>query len=321
VGEDELLEEVLIEEGLEEPETAAEIVGSNYLDRGPEETEKRKRAKFLAEEFETYLGARERFYNQYVLIPGGRYTVGSSGPGEDVLPERPVQVEPFYFGLFPITNALFEVFVEETGYTTRAEIRGYGSVYYGRVRKIRDPRTGSASFVFHLGPGYERVRGACWYRPSGPGSSLQNKRNHPVVQVSLEDAVAFASWTGKRLPTEIEWEAAMRTPQGHLFPWGNEWKDRACNVEPEHVGDTTPVDQYLEHANDLGIADGLGNVMEWTLDEFDPVSPGKSVTRSCVVKGASWLSDRDVRLDSRTPFAADGTSNILGFRCVADCGL
>jgi formylglycine-generating enzyme required for sulfatase activity len=96
-----------------------------------------------------------------------------------------------------------------------------------------------------------RVRGACWHRPNGPDSSLHNKRRHPVVQVSLEDACAFASWTGKRIPTEKEWEAAARTARGNTYPWGKEWAHGSCNVERSYFGDTTPVDMYIKFVNDL----------------------------------------------------------------------
>jgi formylglycine-generating enzyme required for sulfatase activity len=161
------------------------------------------------------------------------------------------------------------------------------------------------------------VPGACWHHPSGPQSSLHIKRTHPVVQVSLEDACAFAAWIGKRIPTESEWEAAARTSRSYIFPWGNTWRENACNLEKSLFGDTTPVDFYLESANDYGVADTLGNVLEWTLDGWNEYKPGEESESSYVVKGASWVSDVPVRLTDRQPAYKNFTSNALGFRCIA----
>jgi formylglycine-generating enzyme required for sulfatase activity len=161
------------------------------------------------------------------------------------------------------------------------------------------------------------VEGACWYQPCGPGSTLHNKRNHPVVQISLEDGMAFAAWTGKRLPTENEWEAASRTAKGWIFPWGEEWKKHSCNIEDSCTGDTTPVEKYAEFENDFGIVDTIGNILEWTLDDVTALSDNKNKYRYHIAKGGSWISGDDVRLFSRFKIEPESHSNILGFRCVA----
>ena len=147
--------------------------------------------------------------------------------------------------------------------------------------------------------------------------TIHKKRNHPVVQVSLEDALAFAAWTGKRLPTENEWEAAARTARGHVFPWGDEWKSNACNVEENSVADATAVDEYKDVKNDLGIVDTLGNVLEWTTDAYQPAQSARNSPNWRIVKGGSWISGNDIRLFSRLKVNPDAPSNILGFRCVA----
>jgi formylglycine-generating enzyme required for sulfatase activity len=123
-------------------------------------------------------------------------------------------------GKFPVTNALFEVFVENTGYVTTAEKAGFGTVYHGRLCKEVDNKTGAVRFRCNGTVQSKTVEGAFWYQPFGPGSTLHLKRTHPVVQVSLADATAFAAWTGKRLPSEDEWEAAARTEMGYVYPWG-----------------------------------------------------------------------------------------------------
>ena len=292
-------------------------LGQQDSDSMYEGDDKIEKANLLAEAFDGYLGTMERFYNQYVLIPEGEYIVGSKAPKRDEQPEHRVKLGPFYMGKFPVTNALFEIFVEKTGYTTTAEKRGYGTVYYGRFHKKMDQKTGLVKYTFNATVRDETINGACWYQPFGPGSTLHQKRNHPVVQVSLEDAMAFAAWTGKRLPTENEWEAAARTADGRVFPWGNEWKSTCCNVEEGSVADTAPVDTYVKLGNDFGIVDTLGNVLEWTLDAYEPPHNPKNSPKRQIAKGGSWISGNDLRLFSRFKADPAAPANIIGFRCIA----
>jgi formylglycine-generating enzyme required for sulfatase activity len=284
------------------------------LDNGEEDdTDKARR---LAEVFDGQLRTMERFYNQYLLVPEGEYTIGSKTPRKDEQSERKVRVASFYMGKFPVTNALFEVFIEKTGYVTTAERVGHSIVYYGRLRKEVDERTGLVRFTSFATIQSQTVPGACWFQPLGPGSNLHGKRNNPVVQVSLEDAMAFAAWTGKRLPTEEEWEASARTQKGSILPWGNDWIAGACNTEESAVAGTTPVDQFKERANALGLADMLGNVMEWTSNTWQADSTSRNGT-SYVAKGGGWISGKEIRLFSRFKVDSGTTSNVLGFRCVA----
>ncbi|MCZ6874735.1 MAG: SUMF1/EgtB/PvdO family nonheme iron enzyme, partial [bacterium] len=274
-------------------------------------------AELLAERFDQLLNPRDRFYNGYTLIEGGQYVIGSVTPRHDELMQKKVILEDFYIGQYPVTNALFEIFVEETGYRTTAEEAGLGMVYQGRFRKTVNPTTGSVSLTLNRSLSYESVKGACWFQPYGPGSTLHQKRNHPVVQVSFRDAIAFAAWIGRSLPTESQWEAATRTVQGHVYPWGDEWAQGVCNIDESYIADTTPVDQYKDFANQLGLVDTLGNVMEWTLDADQEADDSIYRTRVNIVKGGSLISDCQVRLCSRFKLPTDTASNILGFRCVA----
>jgi formylglycine-generating enzyme required for sulfatase activity len=280
------------------------------------EKEIKEKAKLLSEEFDRYLSVREKFFNQHILIKGGNYLVGASNRGRSELSEQIVDLGEFYIGKFPVTNALFEIFVEKTGYITTAEKYGYGMVYVPRMQKVKNARNGAESFVWNTQLQYKKVPGACWYRPSGPTSTLYVKRTHPVVQVSFEDACAFAAWTGKRIPTEKEWEAAARTSHSYLYPWGNTWQDDACNLEKSLLGDTAPVDQYVKFANEYEVADTLGNVLEWTLDLWRALEQEED-EEAYVVKGASWISDSPVSLADRQPVYKNVSSNILGFRCIA----
>ncbi|TSA06777.1 MAG: hypothetical protein D4R73_10815 [Deltaproteobacteria bacterium] len=314
---EEVIDHLEITEKSGEPGLSAGGSEAGYSDGILGEEDNVLKARLLAEEFNRLLGNRERFYNQYILIPAGDYIVGNKSPGKDGRPEQKVRLEAFYMGEFPVTNALFEVFVEKTGYKTLAERLGYGKVYYGRFKKTVDEKTGSLKLICRSGLSCQTVYGACWHQPSGPESTIHNKRNHPVVQVSLEDALAFAAWTGKRLPAEDEWEAATRTADGYVLPWGNDWQRDACNIEDSSIADTTPVDRYMDFENDFGIVDAIGNVLEWTMKPCEPPSHAKHDVKYYVAKGGGWTSGNDMRLFNRFRLEAETHSNILGFRCVA----
>jgi formylglycine-generating enzyme required for sulfatase activity len=288
-----------------------------YPNGGYEEGDTIRKARLLAEEFNSLLGARDKYYNQYILIPEGAYVVGSKQPKGNQKHERAVHLAPFYIGRFPVTNSIFEIFVEKTGYRTTAEKRGYGTVYRGRFRRWTDEKTGLPGVSWNAAMIRKTIEGACWHQPSGPGSTIYNKKHHPVVQISLEDALAFAAWTGKRLPTEDEWEAASRTAQGLVFPWGNDWREDACNIEESSIGDTTAVDRYISFANKLGIADTVGNAWELTSDRCEPSSGAIHKSHYYICKGGSWMSENEVRLFGRLLSEPESSSNILGFRCVA----
>jgi formylglycine-generating enzyme required for sulfatase activity len=294
-----------------------EKLGPDFSESAYPEEVIREKAKLLSEEFERDLGIREKFYNQHIFIKSGDYITGGKDIAKNELPQGTVRLQEFYIGKFPVTNALFETFVEKTGYRTTAEKNGYGFVYTPRAQRAKDSMTGKETFTWHSHLLHKKIQGACWYHPNGPGSSLHNKRRHPVVQVSMEDACAFAAWTGKRIPTEKEWEAAARTARGNIFPWGNDWAGNSCNVEKNYIGDTTSVDRYLEFANEYGVADTLGNVLEWTLDVWEAQKLGEKNTAIHVVKGGSWISDSAISLVGRYPMDKNTSSNILGLRCVA----
>ncbi|PKN76444.1 MAG: hypothetical protein CVU52_04765 [Deltaproteobacteria bacterium HGW-Deltaproteobacteria-10] len=296
---------------------ALEKIGPDLSNSIYSEEEIKEKAKFLSEEFDRYLSVREKFYNQHILIKGGSYRVGGAGLDKNELAEQIADLREFYIGKFPVTNALFEIFVEKTGYITTAEKHGFGFVYIPRMQKVKNVLTGAESFIWNNQLQHKRMPGACWYRPNGESSTLYVKRTHPVVQVSLEDACAFAAWTGKRIPTEQEWEAAARTSSSYLYPWGNSWQDDACNLENSLLGDTAPVDQYVKFANEYEVADTLGNVLEWTLDHWQEPGPDEESVETYVVKGASWASGIPVSLTDRQPVYKDTSSNILGFRCIA----
>jgi len=329
--ETELLEdevEILEEDELEEVEDAAESpeekpaqpkpleVLSKYI----EAEEAINQGDLLRETQEEFINQiLERFMPKFIKIPAGSYMVGSPSPKGLEQPLRNVRLNDFYLGQSPVTNDLFDMFVRETGYTTDAEETGYGVVFEGRCTNRKDPETGREIFSLTQGTIARHVSGANWRHPDGPGSTLEGKHNHPVVQVSHDDAKAFAAWAGKRLPTEEEWEAAARGASGQLFPWGVVWRADLGNFEATCLGGTTSVEHFgRKGMSPLGIYDLLGNVSEWTSSSYRRQSdrvPATPAEKIYILKGGSWITGGTVTAAWRQIELGKYWANTIGFRC------
>ncbi len=229
-----------------------------------------------------------------VWIPGGEFTMGSDTALARRV-ERPphrVRVVGFWIDQTEVTNVQFRQFVDATGYITVAE----RAPTWEEIKKQLPPGRPKppddvfvpASLVFtppdHPVPTdnprawWSWTPGANWRHPEGPHSDLTDRDNHPVIHVSWDDAVAYANWAGKRLPTEAEWEFAARGGRNRAqFTWGNDpfspaapqaniWQGRFPdnNTQIDGYGRTAPVGSFPP--NGYGLYDMAGNVWEWTLD-------------------------------------------------------
>lgn len=277
-----------------------------------------------------------------VHLHGGEFLMGTSYangfPADGEGPVRRVFLDTFLMDRAPVTNEAFARFIAATGYSTEAERFGWSFVFAGDLPDHL--RSGEAV------PGAEwwkRIDGACWNHPEGPHSDVSVRGNYPVVQVSWTDAAAYAAWTGKRLPTEAEWEYAARGGLSQkLYSWGDDLLpdgEHRCNIWqgsfPDHntaedgFAGVCPVDAFP--ANAFGLLSMTGNTWEWCADWFDAtyhidatrVNPvGPSVGKTRVLKGGSYLCHqsycnryRVAARSSNTP--ESGTSN-MSFRCVRD---
>lgn len=303
-------------------------------------------------------------------IPGGEFTMGTN-EADAYAAEKPavrLKVEGFWMDTHEVTNAEFAEFVEQTGYVTMAE----RPIEWEELKKQLPPGTPKpddsvlvpGSLVFTPPPyqvplqdislWWTWVNGASWKHPEGPESNLEGRENHPVVHIAYDDAVAYAEWVGKRLPTEIEWEFAARGGMnGKRFAWGDELTPNGQylantfqgNFPNENTGmdgfvGTSPVKSFAP--NTFGLFDMIGNVWELTSDWYDALkyarlageapkldagmnpcyNPDNPFAQERVIKGGSYLCAANYcvnyRPSARQGQAYDsGTSNV-GFRLVKD---
>ncbi|MGB8801287.1 MAG: SUMF1/EgtB/PvdO family nonheme iron enzyme [Candidatus Acidiferrales bacterium] len=231
-------------------------------------------------------------------IPGGEFSMGASDPPTqdpvgmqattDSRPIHRVYVDGFWMDKTDVTNAEFAKFVKATGYVTVAERKPKAEDFPGAP-----PENLVAGSVVFSPPDHQvplndhyqwwaYVHGANWRHPQGPASTIQGKMDYPVVQVAYEDALAYAKWAGKRLPTEAEWEFAARGGlTGKLYVWGDAFRPHGAwmaNTFQGHFPDKdTGEDKYIGvtavgrfPANGYGLYDMAGNVWQWTSDWYRP---------------------------------------------------
>ena len=233
-----------------------------------------------------------------VWIPGGEFSMGATEQPRmndvgmqattDSRPIHRVYVDGFWMDATEVTNQQFSKFVEATQYVTVAERAPRAEDFPGAP--IENLVAGAVVFTPPNQPvplnnhfqWWAYVKGANWRHPEGPASNLDGRDQYPVVQIAFEDAVAYATWAGKRLPTEAEWEFAARGGlSGKLYPWGDEFMPARHAMANSHQGhfpdhDTGddgfrgigPVAQFA--SNGYGLYDVAGNVWEWVSDWYRP---------------------------------------------------
>jgi eukaryotic-like serine/threonine-protein kinase len=254
-----------------------------------------------------------------VYVPAGEFGMGSTDGEFDEKPVHTVALGGFWIDRTEVTVGQFAVFVAKAGHRTTAEEQGWA---YTWVESAGE---------------WQKVGGANWQHPQRPDSGALD--DHPVVQVSWDDAAAYCAWAGSRLPTEAEWEYAARGPDGWAYPWGDtfdstranycdatcttSWKDAAYN---DGYSTTAPVGSYPAGASWCGALDLAGNVWESVADWYgdypsgrqtDPRGPSAGEFR--MMRGGAWDSEAgNVRAAFRNRGDQVGMYDALGFRCVMD---
>jgi formylglycine-generating enzyme len=299
-------------------------------------------------------------HRSMIRIPGGTFRMGSDKHYPEEAPVHRVAVDGFWIDRTPVTNRQFKDFAKATGHVTFAEIppdpKDYpgalphmlhaGSLVFEPPARVADLRDWSQWWTF--------LKGADWRHPYGPRSNINGLDNHPVVHVTLSDALAYATWAGKDLPTEAEWEfAACGGLHGAEFVWGDEftpggklmantWQGEFPwqNLKTDGFEGTAPVGSFSP--NGYGLYDMAGNVWEWSTDwyqehseiphsccasfnpkggereqSYDPCVPEIKIPRK-VMKGGSFLCApnycRRYRPAARMAQPLDTSTCHLGFR-------
>lgn len=236
---------------------------------------------------------------EMVRIPAGPFLYGANDNDamakDNEKPQRTIDLPEYLISLTPVTNTKFAEFIQATGYVTTAEQRGLGWGWTG----IK----------------WENIQDAQWRHPCGLGSSSVGNDNHPVIQVSWEDAKAYCDWAELVLPSEEQWEKAARGTDARIWPWGNDPPtSRHCNFN-RNVGGTTPVGKFSPTGDcPYGCADMAGNVWEWTGSKYE----NDTEQIMYMLRGGSWdYNQRFVRVSVRSKRPPEFSSISRGFRVAA----
>ena len=244
--------------------------------------------------------------DEMVLIPAGNFLMGDSERADEQ-PAGEIWVDAFYIDRFPVTNEQFRPFVEAGIYQQPDHPCWLGfEENYRWMRKTEMRRA----------PRY-------WWDKDW------NSPDRPIVGITWFEAVAFARWSGKRLPSEAEWEKAARGTDGRRFPWGNEFDLHCCNVSESGIKSTAPVGQFSPIGDSpYGVAEMSGNIWEWTSSLYLPYPYRKDDGREelaeaagrRVLRGGSWQSRfvEHVRCANRHYGEVNFAFANTGFRCVRE---
>ncbi|MBR0798533.1 formylglycine-generating enzyme family protein [Bradyrhizobium jicamae] len=235
-----------------------------------------------------------------VWIPGGTFRMGSDHHYPEEAPSHRASVDGFWIDRTPVTNARFRAFVRDTGHITVAEqppdpaqypgalpeMLFAGSLVFQPPRRLQTLRDWSQWWTF--------MRGADWRHPYGPRSNIDKLGSHPVVHVAYADALAYAKWAGKDIPTEAEWEFAARGGlEAEEYAWGGAFTPDGVHMANTWQGDfplqnlredgferTSPVTAFPP--NGYGVHDMIGNVWEWTTDWWSARHEADAAKPCCI---------------------------------------
>ncbi len=279
---------------------------------------------------------------EMLWVPAGKFTMGANDGLPDELPIHDIKLNGFWIDKTEVTNEQFARFIEATHYVTMAErpataVRAPGALTFTPPAKMPSAEETDSWWTF--------TPGANWQHPEGPASSLVGREKHPVVQVTWDDAQAYARWANKRLPTEAEWEFAARGGLNHNpFVWGREkmldghwmanlWQGTFPieNAVEDGFKGTAPTGSFP--SNGYGLFDMAGNAAEWCADWYDgefyaksprtdpkgpETAPGARGAR--VQRGGSYLCgdsySKAYRPSARMQAPPDTARADIGFRCV-----
>jgi formylglycine-generating enzyme required for sulfatase activity len=235
-----------------------------------------------------------------IYVPGGTFRMGSDRHYPEEAPAHRVTVDGFWMDRHPVTNRRFREFVRATGHVTFAEIAPDPKDYPGALPDLLF----AGSLVFkkpdhqvdlrNWAEWWTFLKGADWRHPYGPRSSITGLDDVPVVHVAFADALAYARWAGKALPSEAEWEFAARGGlDGAEFAWGDEFapggKHRANTWQGEFPRQNLAVDGYQRTSpvtafppNGYGLYDMIGNVWEWTTDWYSTKHVADAPKACCI---------------------------------------
>jgi formylglycine-generating enzyme len=290
--------------------------------------------------------------SELIDLPGGSFQMGSDDFYSEESPVREVAVGSFAIERHPVTNAQFAEFVTATGYVSVAE----RSLDPAAFPTVPPEELGAGALVFKPTSGpvdlrdwrqwWSWVPGAYWRQPFGPGSSVRDRLDHPVVQVAYPDASAYAAWAGRRMPSEAQWEYAARAGAVSAYAWGDDvapggqimaniWQGRFPYRNDGARGwvGTSPVGAFPP--NEFGLVDMIGNVWEWTTTPYTAGhQPGHGSSGCCLppldgdpsvmqtLKGGSHLCAPEYchryRPAARSSQSQDSATTHIGFRCIAD---
>jgi len=326
--------------------------------------------RFTAAEVKYKKQSKPISYTGMVLIKGGFFSMGASDKEgrSDEYPKHEVKVSDFWMDITEVTNSQFAEFVKSTGYVTTAEkVPVWEEIKKQLPEGTPEPHDSilvASSLVFappahsvaltNAAVWWKWQKGADWRHPEGPNSSITGKEKYPVVQISWDDANAYANWAGKRLPTEAEWEYAARGGlKDEPFSWGAEPVEVGvpkANTWQGHFPDENTVWDKFEGLapvksfapNKYGLYDMAGNVWEWCADWYRPnyyieqaaknvdnpkgpesgYDPDEPTVPKRVIRGGSFLCHSSYcsgyRVSARMKSSPDSGLQNTGFRCVSD---